>query len=207
MLRPSVTLSYTQSLDGSIAARRGEHLALSGQETIKLTHQLRAEHDAVLIGVGTVLADNPRLTVRHVAGDSPQIVVLDGQLRCPLEANVVKNGGWIVGNWSARRERRLRLEEAGATVRLFSADNHQIPLNHLLTWLYEKGVRNLLVEGGAQVITSFLRGNFVERVVLAIAPQYVGGLHAPEKSLNVHLENIKLSQLGNDIIIDGTIKQ
>ncbi len=205
MLYPTVTLAYAQSLDGSIAARRGEHFERCGDAAAKLTHQLRAEHDAILVGVGTVLADDPELTVRLVDGKNPQIIILDGQLRCPVTANVVRNGGWIIGEWGAQRERRMNLEAAGGTVRLFSAENHQVPLSHLLTWLYERGIRNLLVAGGAQVITSFLRQKFVDRIVLTISPQYVGGVHALEESLTARLENIRVSQLGDDVIIDGEI--
>jgi 3,4-dihydroxy 2-butanone 4-phosphate synthase/GTP cyclohydrolase II len=205
MLRPTVTLSYAQSLDGSIAALRGEHLALRGEETMRMLHHLRAEHDAVLVGIGTVLAVDPKLTVRLVEGKNPQVIVLDTQLRSPVGAHVVRNGGWIVGDWGARRERRLNLEAAGGTVRLFSAENQQIPLVHLLTWLYEKNIRSLMVEGGARVITSFLRSHLVDRVVLTISPQYIGGVHALEKSHNVRLKNCRVSQLGDDIVIDGTL--
>lgn len=206
MLRPTVTLSYAQSLDGSIAARRGEHLALSGDASMVMTHQLRADHDAILVGIGTVLADNPQLTVRLVAGKNPQIVVLDAELRSPIESNVVQNGAWIIGAWGAQRERRKRLEAAGAEVRLFSADNNQyLPLTQLLTWLYEKGIRSLMVEGGAQVITSFLRAGLVDRVIVTISPQYVGGVHALEESFMAHLSDVRVSQLGSDLVIKGTL--
>src|SRR3989304_8693232 len=75
--RPLVTLSYAQSLDGCIAARAGERLALSGPESMRLTHRLRAAQDAILVGIGTVPADNPRLTVHLVQGQDPQPIVLD----------------------------------------------------------------------------------------------------------------------------------
>jgi len=77
--RPLVTLSYAQSLDGCIAARPGQPLAVSGPLSLTLTHQLRAAHDAILVGIGTVLADNPRLTVRLVEGQHPQPVVVDSR--------------------------------------------------------------------------------------------------------------------------------
>ena len=205
MLRPTITLSYAQSLDGSIAARRGQFLPLSGEPALTMTHRLRAEHDAILVGIGTVLADNPELTVRYVEGESPQVVVLDSQLRTPLDANVVKNGGWIVGEWRAGRERRKHLEEAGATVRLFSAEKGYIPLDQMLTWLYEKGVRSLMVEGGARVITSFLRAGLVNRAVITISPQFVGGFQALEGSVGARLQQVKVSQLGDDIIIEGQL--
>src|SRR5205823_12555295 len=87
--RPFVTLSYAQSVDGSIAARPGQPLALSGALSMTLTHQLRAAHDAILVGIGTVLADNPRLSVRLVEGKDPQPIVADSRLRLPLSANLL----------------------------------------------------------------------------------------------------------------------
>ena len=84
--RPRVTLTYAQSLDGSITARSGAPLSLSGAESLHYTHQLRAAHDAILVGIGTVLSDDPRLDVRLVTGPSPRPIVLDSELRCPVTA-------------------------------------------------------------------------------------------------------------------------
>src|SRR4051794_24685033 len=87
--RPIVTLAYAQSLDGSIATAARRPLALSSQPALKLTHQLRAEHDAILVGIGTVLADDPLLTVRLVNGPNPVPVVLDSRLRLPSTARLL----------------------------------------------------------------------------------------------------------------------
>ena len=89
--RPSVTLTYAQSLDGSITTQRGKPTAISGKESLLLTHQLRATHDAILVGIGTILADNPRLNVRLAVGPHPQPVILDSQLRFPLDAKLLQN--------------------------------------------------------------------------------------------------------------------
>ena len=89
--RPLVTLSYAQSLDGSIARERGKPLALSGPESMRLTHQLRAAHDAILVGIGTVLADDPQLTVRLVEGKSPIPVILDSRLAISPTARLFQN--------------------------------------------------------------------------------------------------------------------
>ena len=87
---PFVTLSYAQSLDGCIVAQPGQPLALSGAQSLILTHKLRAAHDAILVGIGTVLADNPRLDVRLAPGPDPQPVVVDSRLRFPLNANLLQ---------------------------------------------------------------------------------------------------------------------
>lgn len=123
--RPFVTLSHAQSLDGSIAARSGRPLALSGPESMTLTHSQRACHDAILVGIGTVLADNPRLTVRLVAGRDPQTVIMDSRLRFPPYAELLRHGRspWIATAQEADSQRLEALETAGARVfRLPSAD-------------------------------------------------------------------------------------
>ena len=121
--RPFVTLSYAQSLDGSIAARRGATTPISGPDALRLTHQLRAHHDAILVGIGTVLADDPQLTVRLVAGPNPQPVIVDSRLRLPLTARLLSDGAppptafsppsssgaMVSTSRSARRSARTRL--------------------------------------------------------------------------------------------------
>jgi riboflavin-specific deaminase-like protein len=185
--RPVVTLSYAQSIDGSIAVRRGKRLSLSGRESFKLWHQLRSWHDAILVGIGTVLADDPRLTVRLVQGDNPQPVILDSNLRYPLRAHSLRNkrAPWIITKKKSDLRKQLQLEKRGARVISIKSDrNRQIDLNSLLIYLSNKNVNTLMVEGGARVITSFLRARLVDRFVVTITPALVGGLHAVEQLLN-----------------------
>jgi len=177
-----VTLSYAQSLDGCIAARPGQPLAVSGTLSLTLTHQLRAAHDAILVGIGTVLADNPRLTVRLVEGRHPQPVV-DSQLRFPPDANLLKHHplpAWIATSEHADRGRQRALERAGAHVLRFPAGPHGgLNLAALLECLGRLGITRLMVEGGARIITSFLRERLVDLLVLTVSPMLVGGgLHA-----------------------------
>jgi 3,4-dihydroxy 2-butanone 4-phosphate synthase/GTP cyclohydrolase II len=113
--RPFVTLSYAQSLDGSIAARPGRPLALSGSKSMALTHGLRATHEGILVGIGTLLADDPRLNVRLVEGKDPQPIVVDSRLRFPPYANLLRNGRipWIATSAEADPERQAALEKIG----------------------------------------------------------------------------------------------
>ena len=213
MGRPFVTLSYAQSLDGCIAAKRGQPLALSGPQSLTLTHQLRSAHDAILVGVGTLLADNPQLTVRLVEGEDPQPVVVDSWLRFPPEANLLKNPvpPWVAAGEWADEARQRRLERAGARVLRLPADpNRQVDLSALLERLGELGIGSLMVEGGARVITSFLCARLVDLVVLTISPVLVGGLHAIEALGESNLANLPRFQhlrhewLGEDLILWGS---
>lgn len=212
--RPYVTLSYAQSLDGSIASRRGGQTILSGSESMMMTHRIRAEHDAVLVGIGTVLADDPRLTVRLVEGDSPRPIVLDTRLRFPPSARLLRGpkSPWIITLDSASSEKQRILEETGARViRLAANQAEQVDLAALLTFLYHAEIRSVMVEGGAAVITSFLSEGHVDRLVLTIAPTMLAGIPAVESkridgaATLPRLDRPFFRQLGNDIVVIGDL--
>jgi GTP cyclohydrolase II len=209
--RPFVTLSYAQSLDGSIADRPGRPLALSGPQAMALTHSLRAAHEAILVGIGTVLADNPRLNVRLAEGPDPQPVVVDSRLRFPPYANLLKNhrSPLIATNAGADPERRQALEAAGARILVLPGSNGWIDLADLLERLGSMGLNSLMVEGGAQIITSFLTSRLVDQVVLTIAPLLVGGLrvvnplgHSSRRRFP-RLHRLSYQQLGDDLVLRG----
>jgi len=206
-----VTLSYAQSLDGSIADRPGHPLALSGSQSMAMTHGLRASHEAILVGIGTVLADNPRLNVRLVAGADPQPVVVDSRLRFPHYANLLKNSRapWIATSNNADPERQQALEVAGAQILRMPGSNGWVDLATLLERLGAMGINSLMVEGGAQIISSFLASRLVDLVVLTIAPLLVGGLrvvdhlgYSPRRRLP-RLKNLSYRQLGDDLVLRG----
>ncbi|MCB8949194.1 MAG: GTP cyclohydrolase II [Ardenticatenaceae bacterium] len=211
--RPFVTLSYAQSVDGSITRRRGQPLALSGQESLTLTHQLRSSHDAILVGIGTVLADDPRLTVRLVAGPDPQPIIVDSQLRLPLTARLLTEHPHkpiIATTETADPRKESALQDMGATVvRLPALGNGRVSLPALLKCLHEHGIRRLMVEGGASIITSFLAEQLVDRLVITVAPLLVGGLNAVG-DLNGHglpqLKNPQTKWLGKDMILSGDVR-
>jgi 3,4-dihydroxy 2-butanone 4-phosphate synthase/GTP cyclohydrolase II len=212
--RPFVTLGYAQSLDGCIAAQPGQPLTLSGSQSLILTHKLRAAHDAILVGIGTVLADDPQLNVRLVTGDNPQPVVVDSQLRFPLNANLLQHPPfpWIATSRQAGESRQQALETVGARVlRLPANARGQVNLAVLLERLGDLGVNSLMVEGGAGIITSFLSERLVDRMILTIAPTLVGGLRAVnylEQSDLVHLPRLRDPRsewMGNDLILSGRL--
>jgi GTP cyclohydrolase II len=216
--RPLVTLSYAQSLDGCIAARPGEKLALSGPQSMHMTHQLRAMHGAILIGIGTLLADDPLLTVRLVRGRDPQPIVLDSHLRIPLEAALLKNPRhpWIACLGEADPEKMVDLEALGVRILALSSDTEGlVSLPSLLERLAGLGVNSLMVEGGARVIGAFLKQGLADRLILTIAPVFLGGMRSiggdiftarPGSPLNYPgLKNTGIEQLGRDLVIWGDL--
>jgi GTP cyclohydrolase II len=210
--RSYVTLAYAQSLDGSIAGRPGHPLALSCQQSQILTHALRAAHDGILVGIGTVLADNPRLNVRLASGSSPQPIVLDSRLRIPLYAELLRQNGkpWIATSHKAERDRQEILEKAGAHILRFPAGRDGwVDLSALLSTLGAQGIKSLMVEGGSQVITNFLSSRLVDQLIITVAPLIVGGLrvinqYAQEYPLSFpRLKEVYCQQVGGDLVLQG----
>lgn len=208
--RPWVTLTYAQSLDGSIAARGRHPLAISGTASLHLTHRLRALHEAILVGVGTIRSDNPRLTARFTEAEirSPQPVVLDSHARCPTSAAVF-NGPlkpWLACLDSALPVRLAKLQAAGAEILSFSADERgRIPLENLLQVLAGRGVHSLMVEGGAGVLTSFLQARLVDAVAVTVAPRFIGGLPALVDGVEVNLQAMQAEAVGEDVLLWGAL--
>lgn len=207
--RPLVTLTYAQSLDGSIATRKRQPLLLSGQESLTMTHQLRAWHAGIVVGIGTVLSDDPRLTVRLVKGPNPRPIVLDSKLRCPPDARLLKDRGVqpiIATTNDASKKRHEKLIEAGADIwRLSAEKTGRVKLKSLMRRLAKKGINSIMVEGGAEVITAFLQAELVDQVIVTIAPQFVAGLPAIDKlpSSGVALRDVDHNRLGDDLVVWG----
>jgi riboflavin-specific deaminase-like protein len=203
-----VTLAYARSLDGSIAAKPGERTTLSGPESMAYTHQLRAEHDAILVGVGTVLVDNPRLTVRLVEGPNPQPVVLDSWLRTPLDCALVASPArqlWILCGVDAPADRERALIERGARVlRVAWPVEQPARWPAILDALASVGVASLMVEGGAQVITSLTRSGLYDRLSVTIAPVQLDGLRPQIDDGGVlpPLRDLRVLTMGVDTVIE-----
>jgi 3,4-dihydroxy 2-butanone 4-phosphate synthase/GTP cyclohydrolase II len=166
------------------------------------------------VGIGTVLTDDPRLNVRHSEGGHPQPIILDTQLRVPLDAQILSCEGptpLIATNEAAPDDRKAALEEKGATVIRLSCDHEGICLDVLLDALGSRGIENVMVEGGSEIITNFLKNRLVNHLILTIAPTFIGGKSALQ---NLHdseaghltfprLQNIQYRWLGDDLILEG----
>lgn len=209
--RPFVTLSYAQSLDGSITTRAGESLLLSDRQAMIMTHRLRAVHDGILVGIGTVLADNPRLTTRLVPGAHPRPVILDTHLRLPLQALILNHplSPWVACAEGVRLGRKTALLDAGADlIPLQEGRQGQLDLGLVLEHIKSRGIGSLMVEGGARVITSFLSQELVDLLVLTISPRLVGGLHTPSELLPIPpvLTAPAWTSLGDDQVVWGSLE-
>jgi len=209
--RPLVTVAYAQSLDGCIAARPGTRTPLSGPESLAYTHRLRAAHDAVLVGIGTVLADDPRLTVRLASGNHPQPIVLDSRLRLPLSAALLRHPThrpWLATTHAAAGDAALvePLQALGAELFPLASDAAgRIDLSALLAALGGRGIRTLMVEGGAGVLTAFLAGGHADRISVTVAPRWLGGLPALTRPLALQLHDPVWRDLGDDRVLEARL--
>jgi riboflavin-specific deaminase-like protein len=211
---PVITLTYAQSLDGSIAPFEGGTLQLSNPESHRLTHQIRALHDAILVGVNTVLCDDPRLTVRLSSGKNPQPIVLDSRLRFPLEANLLRDPcvrPIIATGKFACENKAQQLTAAGARViRVPLRDDGLIDLFQLLPRIKQMGFDSVMVEGGAKVITSVLASRIADQLLLAISPRFVGGLRAVNPTQTgaqmPQLHDVHYQLMAGDLVIWGQLE-
>jgi GTP cyclohydrolase II len=212
--KPYVVVKYAQTLDGRIATSSGDSRWISGEEERRLSHALRASCDAVLVGVGTVLADDPQLTVRMVPGASPIRVVLDSALRTPDGARVLSDDAatTIVTTEASSTERRAALRRRGVSVLVVPQGPAGVDLDAALGALHRQGIRSVLVEGGGSVITSFLSLGLADRLVVAIAPRVLGrgtdsvnDLGVTEVARSLRLEHRAVHLAGEDVLIAGDV--
>lgn len=177
--RPYVTLKLALSLDGRIATRSGASKWVTGPDARARVHALRATHDAVAIGIGTALADDPRLTVRDATGPSPVRVVFDTKLRLPVSSRLVDTAAdvptWVICNADASSTAEDALATRGVEVlRAPSSAEGRIDVAGALRLLASRGVVSLLVEGGAELAGSFLASRLADELHAFVAPSLLG---------------------------------
>lgn len=216
---PFVTLKYAQTLDGKIAARTGDSRWISSLPSRRLAHLLRSIHRAILVGANTIIQDNPQLTVRLVKGKNPLRIIADARLRSPLEAKVFSQrpgAKTILATTSKANNKRIRrFEKKGVEVLILKKNRAgQVDLKALLQKLGEKNVQSLLVEGGSEIITSFVRQNLIDRMIVVLAPVIMGkGLSGVSKLRTTKAKglfsfsSLRIYESGRDLILDGLIRK
>jgi diaminohydroxyphosphoribosylaminopyrimidine deaminase / 5-amino-6-(5-phosphoribosylamino)uracil reductase len=216
--KPFVTLKIATTLDGKIATANGDSRWITGKEARQFVQQLRHRQDAILVGVGTVLADNPALTVRLAEkGKNPIRIIVDSHLRTPLQAKITDVAlapTWIFTTDQRDREKEKQLRAKGVQV-ISTGKTPRVDWQVLLHHLGEQGILSLLVEGGGQVNASLLHAGDVNKVIALIAPKLLGGATSPtsvagESPVKVadasQLRDVTVDWLGEDVCFTGYLK-
>lgn len=215
--KPFITLKVAQTLDGKIATSRGHSRWITSEASRRWVHQMRKESDAVLVGVNTILTDDPQLTVRLVRGGIARRFILDEELRIPLKAQVLRHpdpqNTIVVTTPKASSAKVRDLQECDVTVWVIE-DNQKgmVDLTRLWKRMAEEGISSVLVEGGKTVFTSVLRTGEVDRVVVFIAPKFFGkgievfgdlGIDSPSDAMT--FRETAWRRRGQDMVFEGRL--
>ncbi|MGG1659221.1 bifunctional diaminohydroxyphosphoribosylaminopyrimidine deaminase/5-amino-6-(5-phosphoribosylamino)uracil reductase RibD [Brevibacillus sp. NRS-1366] len=212
--RPFIISKVAMTLDGKLAAHTGHSQWITGERARSEVHQLRSEVDAILVGIGTVLLDNPQLTARLPGNRKHPIrVILDSQLRLPPTAHVAdcsEAKTWVVAKEGANPDKARELREQGVDILFVPTVGGGLDLHTLADILYKRGITDLLVEGGSEVNGSFLRAGLIDKWIIYIASKILGGRNSltpysgvdvemMHDALDVHIHSIR--QAGDDLCI------
>ncbi len=218
--KPFVILKAAVTLDGRIATRSGDSKWITGEAARERGHEIRNSVDAIMVGVNTILKDNPSLTTRlpGIESRDPARIILDSHLRTPLDARVVLNDSpaktYIFADGDAARERIKAYQDKGVTVLVSKKSFHRLDLTQVLEDLGRMEITSLLIEGGAEMHASALKLGIVDRVVFFVAPKILGGGASKDAIANlgidhiqdvVQLKNIKIEQISDDVMIQGDV--
>jgi diaminohydroxyphosphoribosylaminopyrimidine deaminase/5-amino-6-(5-phosphoribosylamino)uracil reductase len=215
---PFVVLKVAATLDGKIATRNGDSKWISGEASRRFVHKLRDQVDGVLVGIGTVLRDDPFLTTRMSEEREPYRIVLDSRLKVPEEAKVFEHSPSkviLATTESAPQDKIERLEKRGVRVLIIDSKEGKVDLRSCLRKLGEIGMMNLLVEGGSEVNGSFLDEGLIDKFLLFLSPKLIGdpqalgifgGRGVSTLKEAVVLKEIKTKGIGEDIFVEGYLE-
>lgn len=217
--RPFILMKSAMSLDGKIASKTGDSKWISSLESRVEVHRIRNEFKGILVGVNTVIADNPELTCRIENGRNPIRIIVDTSLRIPIESKIVQSAKKvetivITTNESNKEKNRL-LEKYGVNVIKVSKKENRVDLTEMTRVLGELGIDSVLLEGGGNLNYSALQAGIVDKIRVYIAPKIIGGINAKtpiegegiEKVSNsINLDKLEVISIDNDIVLEGYIK-
>lgn len=217
---PFVILKTALTLDGQTATSTGDSQWISNSQSREEVHRLRDRVDAIMVGIGTVLNDDPKLTTRLTEGRDALRIVVDSQLRTPPQATLLHLDSpaetLIAHLASAPVDRRNRLAESRAVLLETAELDGRVDLHDLLVQLGQRGVQSILLEGGAQLNAAFLKADLIDRIMVFVAPKVIGGnggfgIFSGEGVARLadakELHNIRFRQFGDDILIEGEMKR
>jgi diaminohydroxyphosphoribosylaminopyrimidine deaminase/5-amino-6-(5-phosphoribosylamino)uracil reductase len=217
---PFVTMKIAQTLDGKIATASGESKWITGKEAREEGHRLRDTHDAILVGINTVLRDDPSLTARIPRGRDPLRVIVDSRLRTPLKAKVMMQrssaGTLIATRADSPEARREKIRNAGAEIITVRSAAGRVDLKDLMRKLGKLGILSVLVEGGAEVHASALKAGIVDKAVVFIAPMLmtgkdsicsIGGTSPVKLGQALKLRDVTTHFAGSDLVVEGYVQK
>jgi len=217
--RPFVTLKSAISLDGKIATKTGESFWITGIESRQKVHEMRNLSDAILIGINTVIRDNPSLTVRDVKNKikNPIKIIIDSSLKIPLNSKVLKfepQNTIIIASNQAPENRKKKIVSLGATILCLKDKKGVLPFDKIIKELGKQKITSILIEGGGTTNAEALKADIVDKVAFFIAPKIIGGVKAPSvvmgngiKNLSeaIQLKDLSVSKIGDDLLVEGSL--
>ncbi|HEY4481824.1 MAG TPA: bifunctional diaminohydroxyphosphoribosylaminopyrimidine deaminase/5-amino-6-(5-phosphoribosylamino)uracil reductase RibD [Candidatus Brocadiaceae bacterium] len=216
---PYITVKWAMSIDGKIATHTGESRWITSDESRKYAHKIRGQMDGVLVGINTVVRDDPLLTCRIEGGRNPKRIVVDSSALLPVNSRLLStiNEGEIIiaVNKNAPLSRVDKLVQLGCKIVQTKDMNGHVDFKELFQRLGEMKLTNILVEGGSRVITSVIEDRLADRVMVFVAPIIIGGAGAKSPVLGTginkineaaEIDEIEIKRFSNDIVIEGTLK-
>ena len=216
-MRPYVILNAAMTLDGKIATQTGSS-NISGKEDLERVHELRKECDAIMVGIGTVMADDPRLTIHKIDAnpeDNPVRVVVDSKCRTPIDARITNNDAKTIIACANEYKHDFMESDKYETfkkrgVKFFFSGDDRVDLSLLMSYLHEEGIEKLMLEGGATLNFSMIKAGLIDEIRICVAPMVVGGANAKTffdgegfdlMDDAVKLELVDFYSLGKDLIL------
>jgi diaminohydroxyphosphoribosylaminopyrimidine deaminase/5-amino-6-(5-phosphoribosylamino)uracil reductase len=210
--RPYVTYKCAMTLDGKIASVTGDSRWISGEASRKIVHRMRAGSDAVMVGVDTVIADDPQLTVRHVKGRDPLRIVVDSTLRTPENVALISGilaPGTLIATSETNPDAHAGYLKSGAKLLICNKVNGRVDLCDLLTKLGKLGIQSLLLEGGGQLAGEALRRGLIDECVFFYAPKVIGSdgfspfaiTGAADMACSITFRDLSMRRVGADIMV------
>ena len=217
---PYVVMKYAMTLDGKIATYSGKSKWITGAAARQHVHKLRNKYAAIMVGIGTVLADDPMLNCRIDGGKDPLRVICDSSLRIPINSNIVRTAGeiptMIFTGSSADARKKAELESRGIRVTAAGGEDGRVDLHKVIKHLGGEKIDSILIEGGGEMHESALKAGIVNHVCVYIAPRMFGGRDAKSPVEGTGFEspaeaaiftNLRYTQLGEDLLIEADILQ
>ncbi|MBI2650278.1 bifunctional diaminohydroxyphosphoribosylaminopyrimidine deaminase/5-amino-6-(5-phosphoribosylamino)uracil reductase RibD [Candidatus Woesearchaeota archaeon] len=212
--RPFVVIKVAMSMDGRIATKTGDSKYITSKEARTYVHQLRSEVDAVMVGLNTVLRDNPELTPRLVKGKDPMKIVVDSKLKIPKSCSLMKNPAKLIiaTTSKAKKNEVKKLQQKGINVIMTKSKNGMVDIGDLVKQLGKHEITSIMIEGGSELNSSAIKAHVVDKIFIFTAPKLIGnglgaignlGVNKIDKAIN--LKNPVCRRIGKDMLVEAYI--